>query len=656
MSIQILQKSLVPKRRDGQPIISDSINAGGGSAVIVGSGGGGSTFDPTDLYTYINSADTSLSNWNISEDVSIAFLNNYRVIQDSSISTLKTRVDNHDTSIAWLNANKVNKAGDTMTGVLEINTNATIALQVDSTSNSAITNYGGLSKNNYASQTTGYRVSSAGEADFRYLYADQLHVKSFIADLEQATSGSRILCKSVAKIASDFTLPTAGNSGTLIVEEFAGFTGNVFADGDMIRIRQFSRANYTTLNVADAWGTVTFVSRNGAVNPTTQSYTFSRSAGSNAGSGSGVVKTGTLALDYGVSGQGILEETVVDGINGSNSPYTQIVTWTGHPVTGSVVRDRDGNLAGINDAAFGGALSGYGKYCDNVYLKGKLVIAAGSSGYANITDKPTIPTNTNQLTDGANLGGTAAWGGISSIPTPLTTPGAAGLYVTGSYLGYYNGSTWPSYIDNAGNARFVNMVEFGTQSQSYAGGYFNTAIKGADIWENSLNGTSTLYINLKGYAGGTTQYRNTLIGDGKGSVIAEFFTDNISFYQKLISPFSSIYLGTGDVSIGGKVSATGTINSATTMTATNFIGSSDERLKDNIKPLRFKHIPVKYKEFTLKSEPEQYRVGAIAQELKQTNPEFVREDKEGFMSIAYIDLLMAKVAELEARIKELEAR
>lgn len=43
-----------------------------------------------------------------------------------------------------------------------------------------------------------------------------------------------------------------------------------------------------------------------------------------------------------------------------------------------------------------------------------------------------------------------------------------------------------------------------------------------------------------------------------------------------------------------------------------------------------------------------------AQELEEVHPEFVRTDKEGMKSVAYVDLLIAKNAELEARLERLE--
>ena len=40
--------------------------------------------------------------------------------------------------------------------------------------------------------------------------------------------------------------------------------------------------------------------------------------------------------------------------------------------------------------------------------------------------------------------------------------------------------------------------------------------------------------------------------------------------------------------------------------------------------------------------------------LEQKHPEFVNTDDEGFKTVKYIDLLIAKVAELEARLEKLE--
>ena len=99
---------------------------------------------------------------------------------------------------------------------------------------------------------------------------------------------------------------------------------------------------------------------------------------------------------------------------------------------------------------------------------------------------------------------------------------------------------------------------------------------------------------------------------------------------------------------------TGATTFSNTVTATNFILSSDERLKENIGEVCDNRVKADWKTFELKTEKGQKRYGVIAQELEKTNPEFIREDSKGFKSVAYIDLLIAKIAELEARLEKLE--
>lgn len=121
--------------------------------------------------------------------------------------------------------------------------------------------------------------------------------------------------------------------------------------------------------------------------------------------------------------------------------------------------------------------------------------------------------------------------------------------------------------------------------------------------------------------------------------------------QIALQPFSG-NVGIGTTTPSQKLEVSGAVVASSTMTASNFILSSDEKLKENIKHLNQKPLNVKWKKFELKSEPGVHRVGVIAQELEKTNPEFIREDKDGLKSVAYIDLLITKIAELEARLEK----
>jgi len=96
------------------------------------------------------------------------------------------------------------------------------------------------------------------------------------------------------------------------------------------------------------------------------------------------------------------------------------------------------------------------------------------------------------------------------------------------------------------------------------------------------------------------------------------------------------------------------ISTSGVVTANNFVLRSDERSKTKIKNLTRDNIDVSWKSFEMKGNEDDYRTGVIAQELEETHPEFVNTDPKGFKSVKYIDLLIAKIAELEARLEKLE--
>lgn len=87
--------------------------------------------------------------------------------------------------------------------------------------------------------------------------------------------------------------------------------------------------------------------------------------------------------------------------------------------------------------------------------------------------------------------------------------------------------------------------------------------------------------------------------------------------------------------------------------AKNFELSADERLYDNVEDIE-DNVIVAFKSFEIESSPGEKRYGVIAQELEINNPELVTTDAYGFKSVKYIDLLIAKIAELENRIQTLE--
>jgi len=92
-----------------------------------------------------------------------------------------------------------------------------------------------------------------------------------------------------------------------------------------------------------------------------------------------------------------------------------------------------------------------------------------------------------------------------------------------------------------------------------------------------------------------------------------------------------------------------------TVTATDFIATSDRRLKTNIETLKGDPLKLRWVEFNRIADGE-YQLGLIAQEVEKVNPEFVITDKEGYKSVKYISVFVAKMAEKDREIEDLTTR
>jgi hypothetical protein len=163
-----------------------------------------------------------------------------------------------------------------------------------------------------------------------------------------------------------------------------------------------------------------------------------------------------------------------------------------------------------------------------------------------------------------------------------------------------------------------------------------TDIIALDLYEIAING------------GEFYNYRATLKGTTGAGVPSGGTTEQVLF-KSSATDFDTAWdnLTLQKVTNGGATTTT-------TLTAADFILGSDRRLKDNIKPYKAKKVPIKFRSFTLKSNG-MSQVGVIADELEETNPEFVVKGKYlGTDSVQYISLMMAKIAELESRLKKLE--
>jgi hypothetical protein len=343
---------------------------------------------------------------------------------------------------------------DTAAGALTLQPAGDVVMQAGSNL-VKLASGGTLQSHNYASGTTGFGITNAGAADFRYLTSDELLAKSFVTDLEQALAGSQIITKSVAVLYSAFTMPPPGSSGTFIVRDLPSAPGvRVFENRDLVRFRTLSRSA-GSLSVADAWGAVvldTSYGTSGFDSATrTQRYTFIRHAGitiddtsndpitdstgdpilaNNVSTAEGGMAGGTVVpvdavvLNYGKNQSGFYEITTVDGAWGANSPYAQAVSWSLHPKN-ATVRTREGNLRGLFSVADEfGIFAGTGTSTADQYIR------ASSAGVL-LQNVPLQLFNAGVQTVNLSSTGASFWIGTSTADRRLNWDGST-LSITGA--------------------------------------------------------------------------------------------------------------------------------------------------------------------------------------------------------------------------------
>ncbi|MGK9477930.1 hypothetical protein [Melioribacter sp. OK-6-Me] len=236
-----------------------------------------------------------------------------------------------------------------------------------------------------------YGVSQAGKS---YLEVDNLTVRGTMSVYElllnqiRATNGN-VITSDAAKVES-----ASGNQITF--EDPSNHNVCPFAVNDLIIAQSWDAAGTTVRQVK---ATVTSVSG--------RTVTVSYNTGS-AQKGDVFVRIGNTSD---ASRQGLVYTVTSDAY----APYIDIIngvnSWSAWG-SSSKTKARYGNLAGITDANFG-ALSGYGLYAQNVYLKGKFYLTTLSqtvedalntkvsqTDFNNLSS--TVATHTTQITQNAN--------------------------------------------------------------------------------------------------------------------------------------------------------------------------------------------------------------------------------------------------------------
>ena len=224
-------------------------------------------------------------------------------------------------------------------------------------------------------------------------------------------------------------------------------------------------------------------------------------------------------------------------------------------------------------------------------------------------------------------------GGNLSVSGTLTTTGVASLdggisVDTNFSVDGTNGNVYTAGTLSSGNTSIT-----GTLTVSGA-----STLQGA-VTANSLTVTNNSTLNTVSLGGDLTPSVDSSKSLGtSGLRFLNVYTDNLNG----VNPDNFANKGTSNVQ-------TFTAN----VVAPDFQLTSDERLKENIIDLKPRKINVDFKEYNFK-DTKQTRFGVVAQEVEKHHPEFIKESDSGYKSVSYIDLLVAKIVELEDRIKQLE--
>lgn len=283
----------------------------------------------------------------------------------------------------------------------------------------------------------------------------------------------------------------------------SGDAGVTYIDGSLSTIFGASGAAYIHLSVNDIAGAPYIKGRRWVTNPyTTGNHTTYWQLGTLGGTANpNYTPTGNGL--YARSGASANQFIVIDD-NGMQIRNTDLKMFNGSTQTvdinsanGSLMLGSDvtsGTTTGFSfDGATGNIVIGGASYAPTVTIYGVVNIKAGSVGIANLTDKGALATvndldgvpngsTYNKTTVDQVTGAGRAYSALDGsnrlvtavIPGTAVTPSGAGLYLSSTHLGYYNGSVWKTYIDSSGNFLFAgssgsNYLQWAASSNKLQG-------------------------------------------------------------------------------------------------------------------------------------------------------------------------------------------
>jgi hypothetical protein len=250
----------------------------------------------------------------------------------------------------------------------------------------------------------------------------------------------------------------------------------------------------------------------------------------------------------------------------------------------------------------------------------------------------------------------------------ITSGGNVGIGTTSPVVSLHientNTSTSPfgnviSTFRSQASGRDINLQFSDGATQAYIGSisgslYFGTA--GSNERMRITSGGAIAYrgesnVNSQVFLSNDNSLFRLYAGDSSASTKGfAFFVTNGSNQFEAMRITSSGNVGIGTTSPSERLTVSGNV------LATAFFTSSDITLKNIIKtnynPTGIEAISYKWKDSGIDTK---VHTGYSAQQVQEFMPDAVSKDSNGKLSVNYVEVLVAKIAVLEAKVKQLEA-
>ena len=302
----------------------------------------------------------------------------------------------------------------------------------------------------------------------------------------------------------------------------------------------------------------------------------------------------------------------------------------------------------------------------------------GSSAYATLLGSATA-TDLGLATNGIvrlNIASTGAITASSSVTMPYlsistgsnTLANINSSNATGGYIAWQTNGTTIADIGTATqvfgsggsevfaiNGRGARAIAFGTNNTQRLTIASDGAIAASSsVTANSFvksGGTSSQFLKADGSVDGSTYLTSASVGNG--TLTLNVSGSGLSGSQSFTANQSgnATFTVTSNATTAATASTIAYRDGSGNLTAVGFFESSDRRLKDIIS----RDGDVAY--FKWKDgKDNKTHIGYIAQEIQKDNPDQVKVEENGTLSVNYVEMLVQKVRDLEKKLEELEKK